>query len=181
MVSSRRKGFTLIELIVVMAIFVILMTITFGTLARYFSAKAANEQLTILQQNFRVAVDRISYDFRQASSEPVIQSPEDNSVSDTLTFTGADGVTISYKLASNNDGSTCAIKRKSGDGQWEPVTEDMLYTGDFKQFYKLYFVRSGGKIVIIIVAEAKYFGIDRKQNISFASMVFSRNENYERP
>jgi prepilin-type N-terminal cleavage/methylation domain-containing protein len=163
---DKRKGFTLIELVVAMAIFIIIIVIAFSTLSSYFAARTANEQLIILQQNFRAALDKITYDFMQASSSPAISSPDSNKVSDTLTFTGADGNEISYTLV-DKGGGTSAITRNE-----DPVTENM------HQLVKLHFVRSGGKIIVIIVGKIKYFG-EQERAISFTSMVFSRNANYE--
>jgi len=164
-VKKNRKGFTLIELIVAMAIFLVVISISFSTLSSFFSMRSAQEQEMILQQNFRFALDKITYDFIQASSAPVISSPQSNSVADTLTFTGADGNEIIYTLVPK-EGGTYAITRNT-----EPVTENM------HQLVKLYFVRSGGKIIVVIVGKMTYFGKERE--ISFASMVFSRNSNYE--
>jgi prepilin-type N-terminal cleavage/methylation domain-containing protein len=163
--NIKRKGFTLIELIIAMAIFLIIIVMAFSTLSSYFAVRSANDQEMILQQNFRAALDKITYDFIQASSTPVISSPLSNSVKDTLTFTGADGDEISYTLV-DKGGGTSAICR-NGD----PVTENV------HQLVKLYFVRSGGKIIMIIIGDLTYFGKER--TISFASMVFSRNANYE--
>jgi len=167
----RRSGFTLIELIVAMAIFLVIIAMAFSTLSSFFAVKTANEQEMILQQNFRTAIDRIKYDFIQASSSPVISSPASNSVSGTLSFTGADNSTISYYLDNSTD-KTCTIMRRVGTGTAQPVTEEM------HQLVDLYFIRSGGKIVVLIVGDMTYFGKERK--ISFASLLFSRNANYEK-
>jgi prepilin-type N-terminal cleavage/methylation domain-containing protein len=160
-----RKGFTLIELIVSLAIFLVIIVITFGTLSSYFAVRTANEQEMIIQQNFRVALNRITDDFRQASSNPDIESPGDNTVSKKLIFTGTDGSTkVTYELVNEGNG-VYVIKRNS-----EPVTEGL------HQLVDLYFIRSGGGIIVIIVGEVSYFG--RKTPITFASLVFSRNANY---
>jgi hypothetical protein len=154
-----------------MAIFLIIIAMAFGTLSSFFAVKTANDQEMILQQNFRTAIDRIKYDFIQASSEPTISSPVSSSVSDTLTFTGADGKTISYYLYNGNSSGTFVIYREKDGEPPQPVTEEM------HQLVKLYFIRSGGKIVVLIVGDMTYFGKERK--ISFASLLFSRNANYE--
>jgi prepilin-type N-terminal cleavage/methylation domain-containing protein len=169
-----RKGFTLIELIIAMAVFIIIVVIAFGALSSYFAARTSNEQLIILQQNFRSAIDRIAMDFRQASSSPAISSPDGNKVSDTLTFTDADGSKISYYLGNGSSSGTSVIyKQVEGEIIPQPVTEEM------HQLVKLYFVRSGGKIVVIIVGKTKFFASKNEEAVSFASMIFSRNANYE--
>jgi len=162
---DKRKGFTLIELVVALAVFIVIISISFSALSRFFAMRSAQEQEMILQQNFRFVLDKMAYDFRQASSTPVISSPAGNSVSDTLTFTGAEDDQISYTLV-DKGGGTSAICRNE-----QPVTEDM------HQLVKVYFVRSGGKVIMIVVGNLEYFGKER--TISFTSMVFSRNANYE--
>jgi len=171
--SIRRKGFTLIELIIAMAIFIVIIVITFGALSSYFAARTSNEQLMILQQNFRSALDRVAMDFRQASSSPAISSPGSNEVSGTLKFTGADSSVISYYLGNGSSSGTFVIYRKSENNAPEPITEEL------HQLVKLYFVRSGGKIVVVIVGKTKLFASKNEGTVSFASMIFSRNTNYE--
>ncbi|HEX7608247.1 MAG TPA: type II secretion system protein [Candidatus Cryosericum sp.] len=171
----RRKGFTLIELVVAMAILLVFIGIAFGTLSRYFVARSANEQGMILQQNFRTAMDRMRYDFAQAGSTNPISSPTSNAVSNVLTFVGADRTTtISYSLGANTSAGTYCVQRTTVNGTSQPVTEPV--TEDMHQLVNLFFVRSGGKIVVIIVGHLKYFGSDRP--VSFASMIVSRNANY---
>jgi len=171
--NIKRKGFTLIELIIAMAIFIVIIVITFGALSSYFAARTSNEQLMILQQNFRFAIDRVAMDFRQASSSPAISSPDSSEVSDTLIFTGADSSTISYYLGNGVSSGTFVIYRKSGNNPPQPVTEEI------HQLVKLYFVRSGGKIVVTIIGKTRLFASKNEGTVSFASMIFSRNTNYE--
>ena len=164
---NKKKGFTLIELVVAMAIFLVVIVIAFSTLSSYFAVRSANEQEMILQQNFRFAIDRISEDFRQAGSQGQIVSPEEASVGkNKLEFTDANGISIKYTLEKNEQKKTSIIKKSD-----QPITEEM------HQLVDLYFVRSGGKITIIIVGQVNYFG--RESKISFASLVFARNSNYE--
>jgi prepilin-type N-terminal cleavage/methylation domain-containing protein len=174
--SANKKGFTLIELVVAMAIFLIIIVIAFSTLSSYFAVRSANEQEMILQQNFRTALDRMVDDFRQAANpvgDTIILSPvDDNSMAENLKFETNAG-TVEYKLEPAGSG-TYAIKRQVGTASPpQPVTEEM------HQLVKLYFVRSGGKVIMIVVGKLKYFGKER--TISFTSLVFSRNSAYEVP
>lgn len=164
----KRRGFTLIELVIALVIFFIIIVITFGIIARYFSVSSANEQEMIIQQNFRVALERITEDFRQASSNPVISSPDDNTVSKLLSFTGSDGKTIEYRLSQTSNSTYVIIRSFNGEPQ--PVTEEM------HQLIDLFFIRSGGRIIVVLVGNVKYFG--RESPITFASLVFSRNASY---
>jgi hypothetical protein len=55
----------------------------------------------------------------------------------------------------------------------EPVTDYM------KQLVKLYFVRQGGKVVVIMVGSLNYFG--SQSTISYTSLIYSRNSNEQKP
>ena len=169
--NSKQKGFTLIELVVAMAIFLIVIVIAFSTLSSYFAVRSANVQEMILQQNFRFALDRMAYDFRQATKtdDVIIITPNDNSMGETLKFNTSNG-SVEYKLELAGSG-TYAIMRQVGSDSPQPVTEEM------HQLVKLYFVRSGGKVIMIVVGKLKYFGKER--TISFSSLAFSRNSAYE--
>jgi hypothetical protein len=55
----------------------------------------------------------------------------------------------------------------------QPVTDYM------KQLVKLYFVRQGGKVVVIMVGSLNYFG--SQSTISYTSLIYSRNSNEQKP
>jgi len=162
---DQRNGFTLIELIVAMAIFLIIIVIAFSTLSSYFAVRSANEQEMILQQNFRFALDKMGQDLRQASATsgiPIIL-PSDNSIAENLQFQTDAGL-VEYKCS---DAEPYSITRKVGIASPQPITEEM------HQLVKVYFVRSGGRIIMIIVGKLKYFG--KWRTISFTSLMYSRN------
>ncbi len=169
-VRNSRKGFTLVELIVALAVFIVIITISFSTLSRFFAMRSAQEQEMILQQNFRFALDKMAYDFRQANSGTggIILKPGDNAMGEELQFNTNSGTeTVTYKLGTGTSSGTYAICRQVDDYSPQPVTEDM------HQLVKVYFVRSGGKVIMIVVGRLEYFGKER--TISFTSLVFSRN------
>jgi len=172
-VEKNRKGFTLVELVVALAVFIVIITISFSALSRFFAMRSAQEQEMILQQNFRFALDKMAYDFRQASKDPdasgdIILEPGSNAMGEELQFKTNSGTeTVTYKLGDGASSGTYAICRKVGSNSPQPVTEDM------HQLVKVYFVRSGGKVIMIVVGRLEYFGKER--TISFTSLVFSRN------
>ena len=188
-VKKNRKGFTLVELVVALAIFIVIITISFSALSRFFAMRSAQEQEMILQQNFRFALDKITYDFRQAnkdatSPDHTLIRPGDNAMGEQLAFTRYEsGTTTDIYYLIKPDGDSYALYREEyvhndtpeadTPVSSQPVTEDM------HQLVKVYFVRAGGKIVAIVVGELKYFGKER--TISFSSLVFSRNSGYESP
>jgi hypothetical protein len=134
----------------------------------------------ILQQNFRFALDKMAYDFRQASGEIILIEPDSNAMGEVLIF--ASGTNdIYYFLCSNGGVSVLYRGERAPD---DPLTSDPCtttdgwvskqpITEDMHQLAKAYFVRSGGKVIMIVVGKLKYFGKER--TISFTSLVFSRN------
>ena len=169
---KKRDGFTLIELVISMAIFLVIITITFGVVSRYYSIRTFYEQQTELERNLVFAVDKLADDVKQSKyvGATVFVNPTNNAMIDAtennaLSFYGADGSVISYYLKQNVNG-TYAIYRKVGTVA-QPITEDM------HQLVKLYFIRYGGEVVVTIVGQISYFG--KTNNISFTSLVYSRN------
>lgn len=170
----RRNGFTLIELIVSMAILLVIVTVTFGVISRYYTVRTFYEQQTELQKNLVFAMDRLADDFKQASyvNNTVFVNPTENNAmidateGNPLTFYGSNKEEISYYLKQNVNG-TYSIYRKVNTAAAQPITEEM------HQLVKLYFIRYGGQLVAIIVGGVEYFGHTNK--ISFTSMIYSRN------
>jgi len=176
---KRKNGFTLIELVVSMAIFAIILVIAFGAISRYYLVKTFYEQQMDLQQNFLYAMDKLSDDFRQSTTvngSAFVNPSQNNAMIDAtegtpLTFYGSDGYPISYYLKGDRNG-TYAIYREVGSVP-QPVTEDM------HQLVKLYFIRYGGDLTAVIVGQVTYFGHTNK--ISFTSMIYSRNSPQQQP
>lgn len=167
-----KKGFTLIETIIAMAILLVVITIIFSVLSQYFAIRVFYDQQTALERNLVYALDSLSSDFKQATAvgNTVFVSPSDNSMIDAsptnrLSFYDASGNTVSYFLQ-QQDGMY-AIYKQYGNSTAYAITDNM------PELVKLYFVRRGGEIIATIVGKYEYGG---KQNtLSFTSIIYSRN------
>ncbi|MEA3313899.1 MAG: prepilin-type N-terminal cleavage/methylation domain-containing protein [Caldisericota bacterium] len=189
-INRKRKGFTLVELVVAVAVFLVIIALSFSTLSRFFSMRSAYEQEMIFQQNFRFALDKMSYDFRQANKDPgdtsitsLILEPEPNSMGEKLSFIRYDGTNMRdiYYLIKPHGDSYAIYREEYQHGATQgvdPISTQPI-TEDLHQLVKVYFVRAGGKIIMIAVGKLDYFGKER--TISFTSLVFSRNSGYEIP
>jgi len=177
--GNFKKGFTLIELVVAMAIFFIIITVAFTSISRFYLVRTFYDQQMVLQQNFLYAMDKLADDLRQATlgGASTIVTPEDKSMIDAtkepplqfyvpLQFYGSDGQLITYDLESQDGGKTYAIYRKD-NFTTQPITEYM------HQLVRLYFIRQGGKVIAIIVGKATYMGTTN--TVSFTSLIYSRN------
>ena len=161
--GNFKKGFTLIELVVAMAIFFIIIAVAITSISRFYLVRTFYDQQMDLQQNFLYAMGKLSDDFRQATvvGGSAITQPGTNAMGETFEFYGSDGNSITYKLV-NEGGGTYAIYRNS-----QPVTENM------HQLVKLYFITQGGRVLAIIVGKATYMGTTN--TVSFTSLIYSRN------
>ena len=196
--NKIKKGFTLIELVVTFAILLIVFGMVFSGVSSLLRVRTAYDQEMILQQNFRYAVDIITSDLRQASKPQnatydIIQKPQDNegtgnAMGEELVFTYYDGTTkwvIGYKMKSTTNGSAIyrAKRQYSISPQDVLPLQDAYYTEPvtdyMKQLVKLYFVRQGGKVVVIMVGSLNYFG--SQSTISYTSLIYSRNSNEQKP
>jgi len=61
MLEAHRRGFTLIELVVALAILMVILGITFFSISNIFRLRTVYDQEMNIQQNFRYAVSRINH------------------------------------------------------------------------------------------------------------------------
>ncbi len=172
MVSEKmfRKGFTLIELVVAMAVFVAVTAMIFVGTSTMYRFKSVYDQETLIQRNFRVAVDRISQDMRSAveygTEREVIQKPEANTMGEELEFHTSTEV-INYKLVAKGAGGAAPfVIVRNG----QPITEEM------NQLVELYFASDGRKVVIMLVGKTNTSGQEKR--FSFTSLVYTRNTGF---
>ena len=178
MKKGHKNGFTLIELVVALAILMIIFAMTFSVILSFYRVRVAYDQELILQQNFRIAVDRMTDDFRQASKgidftgPDIIIKPVDNAMDEEIKFARYyEGATHIVKYYLETENEKYAIYRSVDDNPGQPLTENM------DQLVKMYFTRKGGKVLILLVGKLSYFG--KENYISYTSLVFSRNKEQE--
>ena len=163
---ATRKGFTLIELVVAVAIFVVVITAVSASLGSFLRLRSTYEQQMIVQRNFNLAVARISQDMRAASEgadKVIVSKPDNLTMGEALTIY-LNGSNVTYSLHINSDG-TCAVWRNL-----DPITEDI------HQMVKLYFVNAENKVCVILVGETAYG--DASSRMSFTSLIYTRNSGY---
>src|SRR5437667_3651518 len=72
------RGYTLIELMIVSAIFAIVITLIFGTLTSVQKSEAYTRDRTIAIQSMRGAMDRMTRELRQATN--IVPTPSDSHI-----------------------------------------------------------------------------------------------------
>ena len=168
----EHKGFTLIEMVIAVAIFLTIVTIAFSSLSQYYKAKVIYDQELRLQSNFIVVVDKISNDFKNASfvNNILITSPDTEAMieateSNPLTFYNSNGTEVSYYAKQNDDKSYAVYKVENGIP--EAITESLY------QKTTLYFIRYGNGLVLTITGQFTDFR--GEERISFTSLVYPEN------
>lgn len=177
--GRRRNGFTLIELIVAMALLVILLLATFGAISAFYRMSAAQQQEMLLQQNFRFAIDTMSTDARQAME---ISSPatlhQGMSMDEAVLMQLPDSWYRYGVLESGSGSSRVAelVKQRMhlvGSAYVPDGSPAQKLTEPLPLLLKSYFVYSGTKLYIMLVGRMQYMG--KVHVISLVSLVYARN------
>jgi prepilin-type N-terminal cleavage/methylation domain-containing protein len=169
----RRHGFTLIELVVAMALLFVLMALVLAGVGTFLQSSTAQQQEMLLEQNFRFATDTLSNDARQAIAITIPGGAAGNLYLDeSIQFTTQDpdgnpAHTHTIQYSTEAHGTTFVLARKVDGGASQPVTEEI------PQLLKVYFIKAGKKVFIVMVGSLTYYGHTR--NVALSSLVFARN------
>jgi len=177
--GHARRGFTLIELMVSMAILAVVLVGVFGAMGSYLRLGAAQAQENLLQQNFRFAMDTISTDARQALAVGVSNPTDYYSIFMTKNLVFQlplpDGW-VQYEVKPG-PGGTSRLVRERGTYSTTTleftVSSEQPVTEDIPQLLQVYFVTSGNRVFAILVGRMSYSGTSR--DVSLVSLVYTRN------
>ena len=134
--SKYNKGFTLIELMTAVSIFVVVMTISMGAILNIFDANRKARTLKTVLNNLNLVVESMSKEVRygrnyHCGSSGSLTSPENCAGGDTfLSFLASDGVQTTYRFANSR------IEKQSGSGNFIPLTAPEIVIDDIV-FYTL--------------------------------------------
>jgi type IV pilus assembly protein PilW len=136
-----RKGFTLVELIVTLAVSGILMTGVYAAFQTQQNSYLAQEQVAEVQQNIRAGLDMMIRDIRMAGYDPegslnagiTLASASRLGFSRDTDGTGAtlDSITFGFSNANDTDGDGMAdtgsapLGRDINGGGYQPLAEDI--------------------------------------------------------
>jgi len=185
-----KSGFTLVELVVSLAIMLIIFAGVFSVIGSFYRVKKAYDQEAVLQQNFRFALDTLSNEFRRANKKTdgtddgdIILKPQNNTMDEELifkSFIDEEWKVIKYHIVQVGDRYVLYRSIYDYAETYEGLSEaksSQPLTEEMSQLVKIYFAREGGKIAVIIVGKLDYLG---KENlISYTTLIFSRNSPYQ--
>jgi prepilin-type N-terminal cleavage/methylation domain-containing protein len=185
-----KSGFTLVELVVSLAIMLIIFAGVFSVIGSFYRVKKAYDQEAVLQQNFRFALDTLSNEFRRANKKTdgtddgdIILKPQNNTMDEELifkSFIDEEWKVIKYHIVQVGDRYVLYRSIYDYAETYEGLSEaksSQPLTEEMSQLVKIYFAREGRKIAVIIVGKLDYLG---KENlISYTTLIFSRNSPYQ--
>ena len=164
--TRAAEGFTLVELLIAMAVGLVLMGAATQSFIAQRKISAAQEQVTEMYQNARAAVDFMTRELRSTTSIITLDSTADNS-------------SITYVSSENTAQNRCFNLRadtlrygRGGDclpgGSPQPLAENMA---------SLTITRSGNLFTITLVARTAALGsaLGRSRSITLTSRVRSRS------
>jgi len=133
---SHSKGFSLIELLVSVALFTVVMTVSIGTLLALVSANQKAQSMKSVINNLNFALDSMSRTIRTgrtyhcASSIPSGSFPttaaDCPSGEDGLVLTDDHGNRVGYR----HNGTAIERKREGVDASWVPLTAPEVVIGE---------------------------------------------------
>lgn len=134
-IPKMKKGFTLIELMVAISIFIIIMTISMGSIIGVFDANRKSRSLKTVLNNLNLAMESMSKEMRFGTNyhcgAGTVTVPQNCATGDTLiSFLSSDGVQITYRL----NGET--MEKRTGSGSYIAVTAPEIVIDDLI-FYTL--------------------------------------------
>lgn len=131
-----KRGFTLIELMVAISIFIIVMTISMGSILNVFDANRKSRSLKTVLNNLNLAVESMSKEMRfgknyHCGSAGTVTAPQNCASGDIfMSFLSSDSVQITYRF--NNQ----SIEKQVGSGNFIAVTAPEIIIDDLT-FYTL--------------------------------------------
>jgi len=130
-----KKGFTLIELMVAISIFIVVMMISMGSIIGVFDANRKSRSLKTVLNNLNLAVESMSKEMRFGKNyhcgSGTVTIPQNCPSGGTLmSFLSSDNVQITYRLNSQT------IEKQVGGGVYIAVTAPEIVMDDLV-FYTL--------------------------------------------
>ena len=198
---NLRRGMTLIELMVAMALLVVFITIAFSTFSSMAWQRAASRQMLDIRGTLRTASESISEEVRLAawpgnpgSDNPYLVSPKDGQLSDSLTIVVPeivvpDTLATLHEVRFYIDGTAAGGQRLMREDcplvtgkntplnlvemDNNPKTQYDPLTPYFTQIVHAYFALSGGRITTVMVARLQLQGQSR--DVSVIGLTYVRN------
>jgi prepilin-type N-terminal cleavage/methylation domain-containing protein len=174
--GTQHKGFTLIELMVALSIFIIIMVVSMNSILGIFDANRKSRSLKTVLNNLNLAVESMSREMRYGKNyhcgTGTVTEPQNCPSGGTiLSFLSSDNVQITYQFVGT------AIQKQVGSGAWSNVTAPEIVI-DNLIFYTLGAGIAGINSTLqpkVIIKIQSHAGSERGQsNFTLETMVSQR-------
>jgi prepilin-type N-terminal cleavage/methylation domain-containing protein len=132
--QQKNRGFTLIEIMVSVSIFLIMVTVSMGAILGVFTANRKARSMKAAMNNLTLTIDTISREMRfginyHCSNQGTDTAPRDCPAGSTyVSFLSQDARQITYQL------NGAAIEKRVGSGSFVPITGPEIVVQSL-QFY----------------------------------------------
>jgi prepilin-type N-terminal cleavage/methylation domain-containing protein len=143
--NNMKKGFTLIEIMVSISIFLVVMTISMGSIISIFDANRKAQTMRTTMGNLNSTVEAMAREMRfgrtyhcVASGSPAIPPTPQNCPSggEGMSFVGSDNINIGYRKSVHSETGTGNIEKRVGSTGYLPVTAPEIIIEELR-FYTL--------------------------------------------
>ncbi len=161
--SNLQKGFTLIELMTAVSLFIIVMTISMSSLLGVFDANRKSRSIKAVMNNLNLAVESMSKEMRYGSnyhcgSSGNESSPNSCSSGSTyLTFLSSGGAQLTYRL------NASTLEKREDNAQFIPLISSDVVIDKFV-FYVLGAEASDGLQPKVIMELKGHVGTGRNRS-----------------
>lgn len=132
----KESGFTILELMVALTLFIVVMTMSMGSIVGIFDTNRKSNSLKSIMSNLNLAVESMSKEMRygknyHCSSSGTLSLPQNCPNGDnSMTFLSSDNEEITYRI----NGPT--LEKRVGGGSFIPITAKDVVVNSFT-FYVL--------------------------------------------
>ncbi|MEX0935033.1 MAG: type II secretion system protein [Candidatus Paceibacterota bacterium] len=144
--NDNKRGYTLIELLVSLGIFMIVMTVAMGSLFTIISANKRARALQLSFDNLHFAIDEMSRDVRTGNDYVFSGSGNDCNSSFVFSFSNSSDTAISYRCDSGR------VQKRIGGGSYVDITAPEITVTSFHVYDRS---TSQPRAVIVIGGEVE--------------------------
>lgn len=175
-----QKGFTLIELMVSVSIFIVVMTISMGSILGVFNVNRKSRTMKAVMNSLQLTVDTISREMRYGKNYHCGNQGQDNTPRDCasgdnyVSFLSSEGDQITYRLNNN------AIEKSVNGGSFIPVTGQEITV----QSLSFYVIGSDPNDLLqpkALILVKGYAGTNTRTRSDFALQTLISQRSFDRP
>ncbi len=132
--AASSRGFTLVELMVAISLFLVVLTISLGSITSIFEANRKSQSLKAIMTNLNFAMEIMSRDIRfgtryHCGESGVLSEPQNCTSGDSaIAFRSLDGEDVVYRLQGSG------VERSINGGAFLPLTAPEIHVQDLKFF-----------------------------------------------